>query len=405
MVKKIALSRNYPLLEEYLLKNQSLLILGPRGSGKTFYLSNLVEQSKKVTKTLDLLKGSVYERYLRNADLLEKEIVALNPSESHQVLIFIDEIQRIPSLLNEVHRLIELYKPWLQFLLTGSSARKLKKENANLLAGRAFSCDFHPLGVDEVNFCDHESVLLQYGALPQVFTESDTLLKQGFLSSYVGTYLDEEIKREALLRNLPAFARFLEMVAIENGALINYSKIARFAGIADVTVKEYYQLLVDTLVGMFLPAWNSSIRKQMLLKPKFYLFDNGVVNALTGELGTQLRPSTNRFGKLFESFVITQINQYIQKHSISLNLHHYREKNGREIDLILQKNPFSTPYAIEIKSSENPTLKQVKSLQAFKELYPESECYVICRTLASYREEEVTFLSLDSFLEQIMMGT
>lgn len=393
MPSKTLLPRYYERINRFLSAHKSVLVLGPRGSGKTSYLGNLVKTLPGELLSIDLLRKSTFDRYLRQPEMLSQEIErALETSE--QLTVFIDEIQKIPFLLDEIHRLIEQHKPRLTFLLTGSSARKLKRENANLLAGRALSVEFFPLGIDEIDFEASETRVLEYGTLPEVFLEDDQLIRREFLHTYVGTYLDEEINRESDIRNLPAFAQFLELVAVENGTPVNYRKISRAIGIADVTVKEYYELLVDTLVAYRIPAWTHSIRGQLTKAPKFYLFDNGVVNALTSEFSAELRPSTNRFGRLFENFVVTQIIQQLSKARSPLKVYHYREQSGREIDIILQRNPHTPPVAIEIKSGTDPNVESVKQLLDFQQLYPTATCLVICRTPQPYVTKGIRFCSL-----------
>jgi predicted AAA+ superfamily ATPase len=393
MVSKPLIARHYDRIHRFLGAHKSVLVLGPRGSGKTSFLGELVKTLPGALLSIDLLRKLSFDRYLRQPELLSHEIVrALETSE--RLTVFIDEIQKLPFLLDEIHHLIEQHKPRVTFLLTGSSARKLKRENANLLAGRALSVEFFPLGIDEIDFEASEAKVLEYGTLPEVFLEDDLVVRREFLHTYVGTYLDEEINREADVRNLPAFAQFLELAAVENGTPVNYRKISRGVGIADVTVKDYYELLVDTLVAYRIPAWTHSIREQLTKAPKFYLFDNGVVNALTSEFSAELRPSTNRFGRLFENFVVTQLVQQLSKARSPLKLYHYREHTGREIDIILQKNPHTPPVAIEIKSGTDPSVDSVKQLLYFQQLYPSATCLVICRTPQPYVTKGIRFCSL-----------
>lgn len=394
------LTRNYLKLKQFISLGHSVLVLGPRGCGKTHYLSRVIYALSN-SISIDLLKASEYERYLRNSQLLEKEIQArleINGTLS----VFIDEIQRLPNLLNEVHRLIELYKPNIQFILTGSSARKLKDENANLLAGRALRIDFFPLDINEVELDKDLSQVLQFGCLPQVFTESNIDLRTAFLKTYVGTYLQEEIQQEARLKDMESFARFLELSALENASNVNFLKMAKALGISDLTAKSYYQLLVDTLIAYEIPAWHYSIRKQIHKSSKYYLFDNGVINALTGEINSELRSANYRYGKLFENFVVTQLIQALSKEDSPLKLYHYREYSGREVDLIAQKNAHSPPIAIEIKSQTSPTASDVKSLIAFMKEYKNSKGMVICQTPRLYVDKGIVFAPVKEAFKQII---
>jgi uncharacterized protein len=401
MVRDSIIHRNYTRIEEFLNARQSVFVLGPRGSGKTFYLSGLLQRADSMVLSLDLLERQSFDRYSRHPEVLGREVnSALERTE--RLVVFIDEVQRIPSILDEVHRLIERHKPRVTFLLTGSSARKLKRADANLLAGRALSVQFYPLGIDEFDYQLNESRALLYGTLPQVFLEEREVVRREFLLTYVETYLSEEISREAQVRNLPGFSRFLELVAAENGGPVNYRNIARAAGVTDVTVKDYFEILVDTLIAYRIPSWTYKIRGQLSKAPKFYLFDTGVINALTGELASELRPSTNRFGKLFENFVVTQLIQQLNKARSPLSFYHYREHGGREVELILQKNPHVPPFAIEIKSASTPTLDAIKHLVAFNKLYPEAKSLVICRTPNSYKIGAIEFCSLPEAVARLL---
>jgi uncharacterized protein len=397
----VEILRNYPIIKDFLNKSASLLVLGPRGAGKTRFLTGLIRDFPE-TITVDLLDRVLFERYLRQPERLAKEVEARLRSLETPLYVFVDEIQRIPSLLNEVHRLIERYKPRLVFILTGSSARKLRREDVNLLAGRALKIDFFPLGIDEFSYSQHQDYVLQWGTLPQAFTEEDGELRAGYLESYVGTYLQEEIQREAQLRNLEGFARFLELAAVDNGMLINYSRVGRAAGISDVTVREYYTVLRDTLLAYEIPAWSFSVRRQLQKSSKWYLFDNGVLNALTGDLRAELRPGTYRYGRLFENMVISQLKQAVSKLRSPVHLFHYREPNGREIDLILQKNPHTAPVAVEIKSSSILDHKDFSSLRAFKEIYPESRTFIICNTKVSFLHDEIECLPVDGGISRVL---
>lgn len=384
-------SRIYPRILAYVQAKQSVMVFGPRGSGKTFYLTRLLREFSRVVH-IDLLIEAEFERYTRNPGVVASEVAAqITAAGSDPVLFFFDEIQRVPPLLNEIHRLIEIYKSQAIFLLTGSSARKLRSANANLLAGRALTVNFFPLCIDEIPYSSaSDPEILQFGLLPQVYAQGAIELKEAFLRSYVGTYLSEEIQREAQIRNLSGFARFLELAAVESGSLVNYSKIARAAGVSDHTIKGYFQILVDTLVGYLIPSWTYGIREQLRQAPKHLLFDTGVINALTGELGSEARPATNRFGRLFENFITTQLIHRLRRDDLPYSIFHYRDVADREIDLILQKNPYSPPVAIEIKSSPQPTLAEVPSLAFFQQTYPDSVCFVICRTPRPYTESLVT---------------
>jgi predicted AAA+ superfamily ATPase len=395
------LDRNYPRIAKLVRAHRSVRVFGPRGSGKTFFLSRIIADYQPHL-TVDLLDKVEFERVLRHPERLTQEIESRLQRASDPLLVFIDEVQRLPSLLDEVHRLIERHKPRLFFVLTSSSARKLKDVEANLLAGRALRENFFPLGIEEVPEHTSFDSLLQFGTLPEVITEIDDELKLRYLRTYVGTYLQEEIQRESRVRNLEGFARFLEVAASESGSITNYQKIGRAAAVVDTTVKSYFQLLCDTLIAYQIPAWSYSVRKQIQTASRYYLFDNGVINALAGELQTEIRPATNRYGRLFESFVVQQITQRLAKELSPLRMYHYRESGGLEVDLILQKNPHSPPLAIEIKSSPAPSPREVKSLSSFKAYHPSAKLMVICRTPRRHEDGECLFVNLLEGLEEII---
>lgn len=318
------------------------------------------------------------------------------------MLIFIDEIQLIPKLLNEVHRAIEDFQTQCTFLLTGSSARKLKRENANLLAGRAIRCDFFPISHQEYDFNAHLDQILQWGSLPKALLTKSDAIKTAYLETYVHTYLREEIQRESEIRNLEAFSRFLELAAVYNSKPINFAKIGRAAGVDGKTIKEYFSVLEDTLVAFTLPAWSFSIARQLQSAPKIYLFDNGVINALTGDLRAELSPATYRYGVLFENLVINEINRLRSFEFPDISLYHYRTLNGVEIDVILQKNISTSPVAVEIKSQSAPTLSDVKGLHQFNQDHPEAPRYVICQTPTRYVLEGVVFLPLVEGIKEVL---
>ncbi len=232
--------------------------------------------------------------------------------------------------MNEVQRTIAAHEGKICFVLTGSSARKLKREGADLLAGRALRFDFLPISMQEINFQLHFDAIMRWGLLPRVvsaFTKSDEIegidddaFITNYLTTYSATYLHEDIQRETQLRKLDSFARLLEFAAIHNGEPVNQKRAATAAQVHAETAKEYYEILVDTLIAYEIPPWSHSVSEKMQLASKFYIFDNGVLNALTEELGSPCRPGTYRFGKLFENLVVTEFIK-----------HQRSQKNPRQI--------------------------------------------------------------------------
>ena len=383
------IERNNTFIERSLQKKRSILILGPRGSGKTFYIQDLLTAFAK-TFTVDLLDNALFLRYLRRPELLTKEL-KLKVSDGEVLYVFIDEIQRVPLLLNEVHRSIELYTDKVVFILTGSSARKLKSQGTNLLAGRALYMPFFPINIFEIDSDKYLQKLIQFGSLPTVITENDPEMIKEYLNSYTYMYLKEEILQESIVRNLDLFSRFLEIAAFENGMPVNCSKIGKQIGITSATIKSHYQILEDTLLVTKIPSWTYSVRKQLQRNAKYYFFDNGIINALTGELSTELRESSYRYGRLFENMVVNEIIRYNTIKRYHWKLYHYRTNHGVEIDLIIQKNLKATPIAVEIKSGEQPDKKDVKQFKTFLDEYPDAKCFVLCNTPTAYQDDYVMF--------------
>lgn len=389
------IERKYSLAKELLDKKQSLLILGPRATGKTYFLTRLLTQYENSIQ-INLLNSAEYERFITNPENLYAVVsTKLENIKDSLLYVLIDEVQRIPILLNEVHRLIEDYKGKVIFILTGSSARKLRRdENSNLLAGRAISINFFPLSSHEIDFNKNLNQILSYGTLPENFLEEPGVLLQERLKTYVGTYLLEEIQRESEIRRIDKFSKFLEFAASLNGSPVNYSKIAKALGVSPPTVREYFSILVDTLIAYSIPAWTYSVKKQIKQAPKFYFFDNGVLNSILGDLGAELKSSTYRYGKLFENLVVTEIYRKCDIDRLPLKLFNYNTNTNQEVDLILQKNPNSTPVAIEIKSSNKPISDELTSLKIFSNDYPNAKCIVICNTPREYKEEKILFCPL-----------
>lgn len=380
--------RNYTKINHFLNAKQSIFVFGPRGTGKTYYLTKILEDYKP-SRIIDLLDAELYQRYMTKPSLLYKEVLSL--LSDIPLYLMIDEVQLVPLLLNEVHRCINTFKQKIVFILTGSSARKLKRENANLLAGRAINCDFFGLNSTEIDYQNCFEKVMNLGTLPTVHTNSDEIAVN-YLKTYVGTYLQEEVKRESNIRKVSSFSQFLEMAAIFNAQPVNYSKIAKSAGLHFSTIKEYYSILVDTHIAYYVPSWSHSIHKRLQKNPKYYLFDNGVLNALSGELRAEVKSGTYRYGRLFENLVVTELIKLHALYDAECNIYHYRDDRGKEIDLILQRNPFSTPVAIEIKSHSSPELKDVKELLEFKKQYPDSKCFVLCQTPTSYQDSGLHFM-------------
>ncbi len=339
--------------------SRSFFLFGARGSGKSTFINSDFLISKKVYK-IDLLDLDQEEKYIKHPMALYEEI---KTNLKKWDWIFIDEVQKCPKLLDVVHKSIEDLKA--KFILTGSSARKLKRGGANLLAGRAFLYSLYPLTSVELGKLFDLTSALQWGTLPSLLQLPDNSDKKSYLKSYCQIYLKEEIKSEQLVRNIDPFRNFLEISAQMSGKIINNTKIGNDIGVDHKTVQNYFEILCDTWLGFFVPAFHQSVRKSQKLSPKFYYFDLGVKNQLSQTIDSLPTQGTSTYGELFEHFVINEIyrlNEYWQKDFI---LSYLKTKNDAEIDLILSKGRYH--FAIEIKSSKYIDTKEVKKLKALAE--------------------------------------
>jgi predicted AAA+ superfamily ATPase len=363
-----------------LLKNgHSAFLFGPRGVGKTL-LSKEFIQSLQPSFTIDLLSYDLYTRYISQPSLFRKEIeAAIKPGQ--RLTVFIDEIQKLPVLLDEIHSLLESHKGQVQFLLTGSSARKLKRGGANLLAGRAWTLRLHPFTHQEVNLDLYKA--LEIGTLPAIYLAESGAHRS--LKAYVETYLKEEIMQEALVRKVDSYIRFMDIAGQMNGEPLNFTSLARDCGVSVKTVQEFVSILVDTLLAFRIEGWTYSIRKQLRQSPKIYFFDCGVLNAVRGELGMKAKPSSFIYGKRFETFIILELirlNDYLES---GYKFYYWRTNTGLEVDLILSRRFTEPSIAIEIKSKNAPTDTDVHSLKSFKTENPKAELICLCTTQNKYR--------------------
>ena len=326
-----------------LLKNRSYFLFGPRGVGK----STLIERSLPDAMVYDLLDASVFQRLLRDPTLISQETKT-------DTLVVIDEVQKLPNLLDEVHRLITKRKQ--TFLLTGSSARKLRTGGTNLLAGRAFQAWLLPLTSQEIPHFDLLTYLNTTG-LPEFYGQSQV---HEYLQAYVGTYLQEEIKAEALTRNLSGFIRFLEVVALCNGKEINYANIASDCGVAVRTLEGYFSILDDTLIGFSIQPFLSTVKRKAITRAKYFLFDIGVVNSLARRGRVEFK--SELFGRLFEHFIALELRAFLAYRRIDLALQYWRSTSHFEVDFIIG----NATMAIEVKSTDLVTDKHLKGIRALK---------------------------------------
>ena len=331
----------------------SFFLFGPRGTGKITLLKRRFNQDESFW--LDLLDSTIEDQFLRNPSHLYSRVKAL-PKEI--IYVVIDEIQKVPKLLDEVHRLVE--ETDKIFILTGSSARKLKHGGANLLAGRAFVSHLFSLSCFELKDQFSLEKVLQWGTLPKIFSLEEDTEKSAFLRSYADTYLKEEIWNEQVIRKLPPFRRFLEVAAQCNGKIINYANIARDVGVDDKTIKEYFCILEDTMIGFFLEPFNHSFRKRLVEKPKFYFFDLGVVRSLSRRLLVPLIPKTTAYGEAFEHFILLEFIRLGSYFQPDYRFSFIRTAADVEVDLVIER-PGKKLLCIEIKSSAEINKEDLKA--------------------------------------------
>lgn len=348
--------------------NRSFFLFGARNTGKSTLLKNTFPVDKSLW--IDLLNPLEEERYLNDPSTLYAEVLALDNTD----YIVIDEIQKVPKLLDVVHKLIETTNK--KFILTGSSARKLKYGGANLLAGRAFVYNLFPFTSYEIGESFKLDEALRWGTLPSIVNSMKTHEdKTQFLQAYSQTYIKEEIWMEQFIRKLGPFRKFLEVSAQCNGQIINYSNISRDTGVDDKTVKQYFSILEDTLIGFFLEPFHHSFRKRISLKPKFYYFDTGVRNALARTLSVPLIKSTSAYGNAFEHFIILEAVRLARYYFPEYRFSYLRTKDDAEVDLVVER-PGEKILFIEIKSSSMVCIEQLSSFSRLAQDF--GDCEAIC---------------------------
>jgi len=356
-----------------LRNRQSAFLFGARKTGKSSYLKKHYPKSVYI----DLLQTDKYLLYSKSPWLIREEILKLNSRQLEEPII-IDEIQKIPELLNEIHWLIENTDAY--FILCGSSARKLRQQGVNLLGGRAISYYFFPFVFPELKGEWDLVKVLNYGLIPSHYLNPNP---EALLRSYVEEYLMQEIKLEALVRNLPSFIRFLDSFAYHNTELINYSNIARDCGVDSKTVKEYFQILVDTLVGYCLePYQPKSGREVLSASPKFYLFDTGIVTHLSQEFIKQSKGELA--GKLFENYIFCELVAFKSIYAPGLDIKFWRTKNNLEVDFVILRGK-KVIAAIEIKISDKVDKTDLHGLIAFQEENPATPCFVVSQAKQARR--------------------
>ncbi len=352
-------------------KNRSFFLFGQRGTGKTSLIRSSFRESALI---LNLLDSKIFLDLVNSPWKLREYALS---KKTNQELIVIDEIQKIPALLDEVHLLIEEHN--LKFALTGSSARKLKRAGVNLLAGRALDYKLYPLTHRELGEDFQLEQTLQWGSLPITVTEHDEKLKEEYLYAYVTSYLEQEIVLEQVVRQIEPFTKFLEIAAQSNNNLVNYENIAKDVKVSAVSVKTYFQILIDTLIGFYLPAFSTSIRKRQKVAPKFYFYDIGLLRALQKTLLIKPIQKTFEYGLLFETFIINEIVRLNEYYRCRFEFSHLRLADDAEIDLIIER-PGKKTILLEIKSKENIDERDVSKLSALAMEIKNSVPYYFCMT-------------------------
>lgn len=373
------------------LGNRSFFLLGPRGTGKTSWLRETFRDRPHLY--VNLLKSAEFLAIQQDPDRLQ----ALARAQPRGSWILIDEIQKLPGLLDDVHDLIEDPELELKFCLTGSSARKLKASGANLLAGRASTQSFYPLTPLEIGHGFDLIDALSFGGLPSVVTASSVEDKTEILASYVETYLREEIQQEAVVRKLGVFSRFLKVAAQVNAETLSLSAIARDVGVARSTVQGYFEILRDTLLGFTLPAWHPNVRVKEVSHPKFYWFDTGIVRVLQGRVGTPMHDS--EFGKIFETFLLNQLralNAYTKQRG---EFYYWRTASGVEVDCILELP--GQKIGIEIKASDRWRRDFADGLQMLLAEKRIDKAYVAYTGTAKERRGDVMLIPWHELLTEI----
>lgn len=370
------------------LEKKSAFLFGPRQTGKSSYIKNQLTEPRL---SWSLLDNSLYRDLMIRPSLLRNTLRAKGITSG---VVVIDEIQRLPELLNEVHLLIE--ETDIHFLLTGSSARKLKKRGVNLLGGRAGRINFHPLVWPETKeYGASLESIFNSGLLPSSFLSEDY---DDILNDYVGLYVKEEIEAEREIRNLPPFWEFLRIVATESGEITNFENIARDIGISGVSVREWYNILIDTLIAFEVPPYRKTKKRKPNAASKFYLFDVGVARKLQGLKA--IEESSSDSGRYFENYMAMEIKSWLDYSNISDGLSYWHALNGQEVDFVINEK-----VAVEVKMTKRFTTRDLKGLRALKEEGLMEKYILVCREeYPQLLDDGILVLPYKEFLDQLWQG-
>jgi uncharacterized protein len=365
---------------------ETFFLWGPRQTGK----STLLHATYPTAFWVDLLKADEYRRYVQNPERLREELAAVSPKQ-----VVIDEVQKVPALLDEVHWLHENRR--LRFALCGSSARKVRRGGANLLGGRAVRYELHGLIASELGGEFDLDRALNHGWLPRIYVSDEP---RRLLESYVGDYLKEEVAAEGLVRNLPVFSAFLNVAALSDAELVNFSTIARDCGVSAPAIKSYFQILEDTLLGRWLPAYRRRPKRRVIGAPKFYFADVGVVNHLARR-GT-LRRGAELYGKAFESWVFHELSAHNAYSGALAALSHWRLPSGIEVDFIVG----DLAVAIEAKATPKVTTDHLRGLRELMRDHPRvGRRVVVCLEPRRRRTEDgIDVMPAEVFARQLAAG-
>jgi len=376
------------LLEIALPARQSAFLWGARKTGKSTYLRTAFPDSV----SFDLLDTDVMLEFAKRPGLLRERLLAM-PARQLQAPVIIDEVQKVPQLLDEIHWLIEQKK--LRFILCGSSARKLRRGRVNLLGGRAWRYEMRPLVSAEVPHLDLLRALNR-GLVPAHYLEIEY---RRSLGAYVRDYLEQEVFDEGLTRNVPAFARFFDAMSYSHGELTNFANIARDCGVDAKTVKEYYQILVDTLLGTFIEPYKTRQERQVITKAaRFYLFDVGVAGAVTKRHIAEERGE--QFGRAFEHFILMELLAHRSYRDLNYDVHFWRTKSGLEVDFILGRGE----VAIEVKGTSRVDNPAFRSLRAFVADHRPRRALMVCNERSPRMHDGVEVLPWRDFLARLWGG-
>ncbi len=363
--------------------NKSFFLFGPRGTGKTTWIKNNFPEAIYI----NLLKPEIYNHLLANPEKLEDFIV-----DKFSDWIIIDEVQKVPELLNEVHRLIE--SKGYKFILTGSNARKLRQKGVNLLAGRALVLNMYPLVTEELKEDFNLKTSLRFGNMPAIYNEED---KEGYLEAYAMTYLQQEVLQEGWIKNLPAFSRFLRIASFSQGSLLNISEVARECAVNRKVVENYFSILDDLLVAYFLPPFKKRAKRESVKHNKFYYFDVGIYRTLRPR--GPLDISTEIDGAGLETLVLQELKAIGEYNKLGYKVYFWRTVSGLEVDFVLYGEKHFV--AIEVKRKTSVSSKDLRGLKMFLKDYPEAKGVLLYGGAEKLYYDNIEVIPLTDFFKDV----